>query len=108
MATINTGTSGPVCRTIAPFCRPTAGTGRISSRLASGTNVVAQGQSNTVAFYYQWGRTATSQATLSVWLDDDFNPWNGNERLVGQVIAPVTGTDQIGYGTAEIDLGPSN
>jgi len=74
----------------------------------TGTNVMLAGQSNMVAYYYQWSQPASSNATVNVYVDDDFNPYNGNERLVGQVNVPGTGPDQIGSGTVSIVLNATN
>lgn len=49
----------------------------------TGTNLVAQGNSNTVALHYQWARPPGGIATVGIYLDDNLNPWDGNERLVG-------------------------
>jgi hypothetical protein len=65
----------------------------------TGTNLVAIGQTNTVKLYYQWARPVTSNAIVSIYLDDDFNPYNGNERLMKQVTAPGTTAGQVSSGT---------
>ncbi len=74
----------------------------------AGTNLVAHGQSNAVTIYYQWAKPAASVATISVYIDDDFNPYNGNERLVRQLTASGTGSGQIGSGTVSINLNEIN
>ncbi len=73
-----------------------------------GTNLMAQGQTNVVTFHYQWARPATSHATVSIYLDADFNPWNGNERLVGQATVVGTASTNVGAASARIDLVKSN
>lgn len=72
----------------------------------TGTNIVAFGQSTTTTLYYQWVRPATTNALVSFYLDDDFNPYNGNEMIVQQ--AAVQGTDQVGRGTVTIPFNATN
>ena len=72
------------------------------------TNPVLQGQSIPVALYYQWGRTNAGDATVSFYLDDDFNPLNGNSRLVGQVAVPGTGPTSVNVATVSLRLDATN
>ena len=74
----------------------------------AGTNLMAQGQSNAVALYYQWAKSASSNAAVSIYLDDDYNPWNGNERLVRQL--PVSGTtsNNVVFAAASINVASTN
>ena len=74
----------------------------------AGTNLMAQGQSNTVTLYYQWAKSATSNATVNIYLDDDYNPWNGNERLVRQL--PVSGTtsNNVAFAAASVNVAATN
>ena len=74
----------------------------------TGTNLVAHGQTNAVTLYFQWARPATSNGTISIYLDDDFNPYNGNERLVRQVTASGTTANQISFGTISFNLNATN
>jgi len=74
----------------------------------AGTNLLAQGESNALNYYMQWAKPSSSNATLSIYLDDDFNPYNANERLVRQVNVSGNGTDQIGVGTINFDLNSAN
>ncbi len=74
----------------------------------TGTNVVAFGQSNTVNLYYQWGRPAASNATIGLYLDDDYNPYNGNERLLRQWTAAGTGTAQVDSGSFGFSIEATN
>src|SRR6266436_2746172 len=55
-----------------------------------GTNQVTQGQSIPLKFYYQWARPATSNATVSIYLDDDPNALNSNQKLLLQMSVPGT------------------
>ena len=74
----------------------------------TGTNLVAQGRTSSVTLYYQWGRPATSNAILSVYIDDDFNPHNGNERVLLEGSTPGLGTNQVRAGTVNINIDATN
>jgi hypothetical protein len=54
------------------------------------TNFVMQGQSIAVKLYYQWARPATTNGTITFYLDDDLNAFNGNEKMLLQL--PVSGS----------------
>lgn len=73
-----------------------------------GTNLMAQGQSNEVSIYYQWARAAMSSASMNIYLDDDFNPYNGNEQLVRQVNVPDTTRNDIGVNDLIINVAATN
>lgn len=62
------------------------------------TAAVAQGQSASLRFYYQWAKPGTSQGTLNLYLDDDFNPLNTNGRLIGQLAITGTGANAVNTG----------
>jgi hypothetical protein len=47
----------------------------------TGTNYLVYSQTTSVTIYYQFAKPATSNALVSLYLDEDFNPSNGNERL---------------------------
>jgi hypothetical protein len=72
------------------------------------TNDVVQGQSAAVKFFYQWAQPTNSTATMSFYLDDDFNPLNGNDHLLTQMAVPGTGGDHVGYATASLALDATN
>ncbi len=74
----------------------------------AGTNLVAHGQGNAVSFYHQWARPATSNASVSIFLDDDFNPWNGNESLVRELTVAGTSSNNVGFATVGISITPTN
>lgn len=74
----------------------------------SGTNLMAQGQSNAVTLSYQWARPSTSNATIGIYLDDDFNPWNGNERLVRQATVSGTTSNNVSAGALDIEVATTN
>src|SRR5256885_16639917 len=62
------------------------------------------GQTNGVTIYVQWAKPSTSNATVSIYLDDDFNPYNGNERLLRHLIVSGNGPNQISFGTVGIPV----
>jgi len=74
----------------------------------AGTNLMAQSQSNAVALSYQWAKPPTSNAAVSLYLDDDFNPFNGNERLVQQVTVSGTTSNNLGFATVEFNVAATN
>jgi len=53
-------------------------------------HVMAYGQSNALELFYQWVQPAASNATVDLFLDDDFSPFNGNERHLQSML--VSGT----------------
>lgn len=65
----------------------------------AGTNRMAHGQSNTVSLYAQWVQPASSNATIRIFLDDDFNPYNGNGNSVRQTSASGNSSSQISVAT---------
>jgi hypothetical protein len=73
------------------------------------TNFVAQGQSTPVSFFYQWARATNNVGSISLYLDDDLNPWNSNQKLLAQITVPGTGSPNfIGSGGYNISLAASN
>jgi hypothetical protein len=68
------------------------------------TNAVVRGQNMALKFYYQWAMPATSNATLSFYLDGDFNPLNTNDQLVTQMNVPGNGAASVSTGTYNIPL----
>jgi len=60
--------------------------------------------SATAQIYFQWARPATSNATISVWLDADLNPHNGNEQLLVSGFVSGTTASQVGRGDIELPL----
>src|SRR6185503_17230053 len=70
----------------------------------AGTNLMAQGESNSVTLFHQWAKPASSNASVSIFLDDDFNPWNGNEHLTRQLAASGTTSNNVGFGTVSINV----
>jgi len=72
------------------------------------TNQVVQGQTMPVAFYYQWAKSNTNLATLSIYLDDDLNPFNTNQVLVQEIPLPGTGAAFVGMAATNLTLFASN
>jgi hypothetical protein len=72
------------------------------------TNPVVQGQNLALKFYYQWAQPAASNATLGIYLDDDFNPLNTNQTLLTVTNLPGTGAGSVGLGGASILLTTTN
>ena len=65
----------------------------------AGTNLMAHGQSNTVSLYAQWVQPSASNATISIRLDNDFNPYNGGAKLVRVVGTSGNSSSQISFAT---------
>jgi hypothetical protein len=74
----------------------------------AGTNVLAHGQNGALAIFVHWARVASTNAIVQLLLDDDYNPYNGNEHLVLQVSAPGTGVDQLGTGILGFSVTETN
>ena len=74
----------------------------------AGTNLMAQGQSNSITLSYQWAKPATSNATVSIYLDEDYNPWNGNGRLMRQLVLQGTTSNIVGLATVSINVAATN
>jgi hypothetical protein len=72
------------------------------------TNPVVQGQNLFAQFYYQWAQPAASNATLSIYLDDDFNPLNTNQTLLTVTNLPGTGASSVGLGTISLPFAATN
>lgn len=74
----------------------------------SGTNYLAYGQTTSVSVIYQWAQPTNLNANLAIFLDDDANPFNGNERLLQQGNATGTTSTNIGSGTISFDVNGGN
>ena len=61
-----------------------------------------------VKFYYQWAKPNVNLATISIYLDDDFNPLNTNQTLVRQISVPGNGASSISFSTTNLTLFASN
>jgi len=74
----------------------------------AGTNEVAYGQVGAVNLFFQWARPATSNANISIYLDNDLNPFNGNDRLVRQITATGTTSSSVSSGTVTFTVTSAN
>jgi hypothetical protein len=63
-----------------------------------GTNVVSQNSFASTTLYYQYG--GSSNLTIQVFLDQDFNPYNTNSIAVLTVQPPASGTGSVYYYTS--------
>jgi hypothetical protein len=72
------------------------------------TNQVVQGQSTPLQFYYQWAQSNTNMATVSIYLDDDFNLLNTNQTLLKELQVPTNGPSYVSVLTTNITLAASN
>ena len=72
------------------------------------TNQVVQGQSIPVKFYYQWARPATSNASVSIYLDNDPNTLNNNQKLLLQMNVPGTTMTNVNAVTVSVPLFATN
>lgn len=72
------------------------------------TNQVVQGQSIPLKFYYQWARATNSNATVSIYLDDDPNALNGNQKLLLQMSVPGTTMTNVNAVTVSTPLFATN
>ncbi len=74
----------------------------------TGSNVVAHGESNSVALFYQWARPEASDAVINLYLDNDSNPYNGNETLVQTTGVSGTGAAGPAYRAYSFGLDAAN
>ncbi|MDB6035741.1 MAG: hypothetical protein JWM16_6079 [Verrucomicrobiales bacterium] len=73
-----------------------------------GSNLVAFGQSNSISLSYQLAATNLSNAVLGFYLDNDANPYNGNEQLIRQLTLPATGSNQVAFVNATLEWNAQN
>ncbi len=59
-------------------------------------------------FYYQWAQPSTSQATISIFLDDDLNLLNSNDRLLTQFAVQGNGAANVSSATVSFNLTAAN
>lgn len=74
----------------------------------AGTNVMIQGQSNAITAFIQHSQLSVSPPNLSIFLDRDFNPWNGNELFLKEIALTQNPAFQIGSGSIPFELNESN
>jgi hypothetical protein len=66
------------------------------------TNPIPAGESFGVTLYYQAGASAAGNVDFGIFLDLDFNPYNGNEIEVTQQMLPKTGTNAVSLETLDV------
>jgi hypothetical protein len=59
------------------------------------TNTIAAGDSFDATLYYQAGASAAGEIDLGIFLDVDYNPYNGNEIEVDEETLPRTGISAV-------------
>lgn len=64
---------------------------------------VPAGGSFGLTLHYQAGANSNGQVSLSILLDPDRNPWNGNEVVVNGGMLATTGTSTIGMTTVTVN-----
>jgi hypothetical protein len=75
-----------------------------------GETVMAQGETNSVKAYVQAAQSLSDSPdpVLAIYLDDDLNPWNGNERLLKEIPLPRNPSFQLGLGTVDFVVAETN
>ncbi len=68
-----------------------------------GPSQLAPGDTAAFTLDYQWAKPATSNATASIYLDPDLNPWNGNEFLVSALPVPGTTSNAVAHVSFALD-----
>jgi hypothetical protein len=64
-------------------------------RFLVGDTTIPAGEAFGATLYHQAGPTASGNIDIAVFLDADFNPYNGNEIYVGDDSLPRTGTNTV-------------
>lgn len=67
-------------------------------------DTVVAGESFDATLYDQAGATAVGNIDLKIFLDADFNPYNGNEIEVSQGTLPKTGTSAVSFNTLGVSV----
>lgn len=70
------------------------------------TNPIPRGGTATLQIHFQWAVPGSETQAVRVYLDEDANPWNGNERLALAGTASGTTGSQVGFGTITVPLDP--
>ena len=72
----------------------------------TGTNRITAGELTLLKLFYQYGATANQSVNLKLFLDRDFNPYNGNDQLMIDLDYPSTGTNSVFF--ADLTLSSTN
>jgi hypothetical protein len=72
------------------------------------TNPIVQGQSLSVKYYYQWAQPTNSSGTVDFYSDDDFNPFNSNQKLLAHIVVPGTTATNVFSQTLALALDATN
>ena len=62
-------------------------------------STISAGESFSATLYYQAGASASGSIPSKIFLDEDFNPYNGNEIEVSDTTLPRTGTNAVSIAT---------
>jgi hypothetical protein len=65
-------------------------------------NTIPAGESFDVALYHQEGTSGAGNIELGIFLDADFNPYNGNEIEVDEEMLSRTGTSTVSLNTLNV------
>ena len=72
------------------------------------TNIVSPGDTSTLFLYYQWAKPTDGSQTVAVYLDEDLNPLNGNERLLEAGTVHWTNATLFGSGPISVQWNATN
>jgi len=56
---------------------------------------VVQGEALSLAYFFQFNQPTTQNATIQIYLDNDANPYNGNQGQIFQSLEPGAGTNVV-------------
>jgi hypothetical protein len=73
-----------------------------------GESLMAQGETNRISAFIQAANGSEEAPFMSIFLDEDFNPWNGNEQQVHELPLSRNPTHQVGFGTADFPVTKTN
>ena len=100
------GVTGAVNRTV--LSANNGGWPNVIKMNLAGPSAMRQGQTNAVSIYYQWARPTSSVGTVSIYLDDDSNPYNGNGQLVQELSVPGTTATNVNFATIGFNVATTN
>lgn len=68
-----------------------------------GSNEVVQGGAASMKYFYQYAQSAAQSATVTIFLDDDFNPYNSNSVQITQRTHAGTGANSVYFSQFDLD-----